>query len=233
MNVIEGVNVDLISPFPVSEARRVFGWMHCYRTLTESDDTPNTLEDFIPYFQSILGLCPSWGIIDKKRITNSQHEAPLVGVGLYEPASIRHGFFHVATARKAFKTGLVDEASQLVIKEIFEKVPTLTRIGGYMDEKNAPAKGLCRRMGFKFEGVLEDMVVRNGAPQNTVYYGLTRRRYEEQCRLTKSIQDNSKVSSEVSAGQWEDSQVRQLDLPLDPEPTSNPTEQVSHNSAQV
>lgn len=182
MNIISGTNVDLIAPFPVSETRRVFGWNHCYRTITENDDTPSTLEEFIPYMESILQVCPSWGIIDKNHITNTKHEAPLVGIGLYEPASLRHGYFHVATARKAFKTGLIDEASAMVLKEVFEGIPTLLRVGAYMDEKNAPAKGLCRRMGFKFEGVAEDMILRNEKPQSIVYYGLTRRRYEELCQ---------------------------------------------------
>lgn len=195
MNLIEGQNVDLISPFPPQEVRRVFGWNHCYRTLTENDDTPNTIDDFERHMQALLSVCPSWGIIDKNHITNIKHEAPLVGIGLFEPAGIRHGFFHVATARKAFKTGLIDEAGQLVIKYLFDSIPTLLRVGAYMDERNAPAKSLCKRMGFRFEGICEDMILRNGEPKNIAYFGLTRRRWNDLCLSQTSIPNNLTASS--------------------------------------
>lgn len=192
MNIISGQNVDLISPFPIGEVHRVFGWNHCYRTLTENDDTPNTMNEFTEHMKRIIAQYPTWGIIDKNHITNVNHEAPLVGIGMFEPATIRHGFFHVATARKAFKTGLIDEAAQLVIKYLFDNIPTLLRVGGYMDEKNAPAKSLCKRLGFKFEGLVEDMIIREGIPRNVVYFGLTKRAWQaqenkEQC-LSQELQ---------------------------------------------
>lgn len=177
MNIISGQNVDLITPFPANEVRRVFGWNHCYRTITENDDTPNNIEDFTKHMEQVLAVCPSWGIIDKNRITNTSHEAPLVGIGLFEPQGTRGGFFHVATARKAFRTGLIDEAGELVIKSLFDNIPTLLRLGAYMDEKNAPAKALCRRMGFKFEGVCEDAFLQNGQPKSLACFGLTRRNW--------------------------------------------------------
>ena len=207
MNIISGQNVDLISPFPPQEVRRVFGWNHCYRTLTENDDTPNTIDDFERHMQALLAVCPSWGIIDKNHLTNIKHEAPLVGIGLFEPAGIRHGFFHVATARKAFKTGLIDEAGQLVIQQLFDSIPTLLRVGAYMDERNAPAKALCKRIGFKFEGLCEDMISRNGEPKNIAYFGLTRRKWNELCLSAKQqttqeqdlVVDSPKEISEVAS----------------------------------
>lgn len=196
MQIISGQNVDLITPFPASEIRRVFGWIHCYRTFTENDDTPNNIEDFTTYMEQILSVCPSWGIIDKNRITNTSHEAPLVGIGVFEPAGVRNGYFHVATARKAFRTGLVDEAGELVLRAIFQGMPLLSRVGAYMDEKNSPAKGLARRLGFKFEGVCEDAVVKDGQPRNVVYFGLTRRNWL--CRVQQQTQDldNSGISQD-------------------------------------
>lgn len=217
MNIISGQNVDLITPFPANEVRRVFGWNHCYRTITENDDTPNNIEDFTTHVQTLLTVCPSWGIIDKNRITNTSHEAPLVGIGLFEPAGSRTGYFHVATARKAFRTGLIDEAGELVIKTLFDSVPTLLRLGAYMDEKNAPAKALCRRLGFKFEGVCEDAILQNGQPKNVAYFGLTRRNWI--CHLDKQ------ALQEVSGANSQDSS--QKPAPSQPEETpALPQEQV-------
>jgi len=131
-----------------------------------------------------LSVCPNWGIIDKNHTTNIKHEAPLVGIIVFEPVCvpgtqiIRNGFFHVATARKAWRTGLVDEAGHLAIEEIFREIPSLLRVSGYMVEKNFPARSLCKRLGFTFEGLAEDMFLREGKPENMVLFGLTRRKFE-------------------------------------------------------
>jgi len=184
MNVISGQNVDLIFPFPLSEVKRTYGWNHCYRTLTETDDTPSTQEDFITWMESVVQTIPTWGIIDKNHITNIKHEAPLIGIGVFEPivclpkGVIRNGLFHVATARKAWRTGLVDEAGLLVIRALFEEIPTLLRVSASIMEKNFPAKALAKRMGFKFEGLTEDAIVKGGIAENLVNFGLTRKRWE-------------------------------------------------------
>lgn len=183
MRIIEGTNVDLINPFPIGELGRTYGWNHCYRSLVESDDTPNTQEHFLQFMAQSLMSCPSWGIIDKNHITNQKHEAPLVGIIVFEPAVVpgtsivRNGFFHIATARRAWKENLSEEAGRLAINEIFNEVPTLLRVSGYMVEKNYPARSLCKRLGFKYEGMCEDMFVRGGEPENMVLFGLTRRNY--------------------------------------------------------
>lgn len=197
MNIITGENVDLIAPFPPGETRRVFGWNYCYRTFQESDDVPTTQVAFTEHIDGVLGVCPSWGIIDKHRVTNQRHEAPLVGVVLYEPAGHRAGYVHFASGRKAFKMGLVDEAMRDVIAAIFAAQPDLLRVGMYMDEKNSPVKWLAKRLGFKFEGVCRDMVIREGMLRDMVYYGLPRR--EWMASLTAPVVDTTPVEEDASA----------------------------------
>ncbi len=175
--VIIGNTVDLISPFPLTEVKRIYGWNHCYRSIVSTDDTPNSQEDFLTHMEQMLPQCVSYGVIDKNHLTNDKHPAPLVGVIIYEPSSLRSGYFHVATARKAWRTGLIDEAGALAIADVFEHIPTLTRVGAYMLEKNFPARGLCKRLGFRQEGLIEDLVVQDGQPANVIYFGLTRRNW--------------------------------------------------------
>jgi RimJ/RimL family protein N-acetyltransferase len=175
MNIIEGTNVDLITPFPAGEMKRIFGWNHCYRTLMDNDDTPNTMMEFTSFMEGLLQVCPSAGIIDKNHLTNARHEAPLVGIIFFEPSGLRSGFIHYASARKAWKAGLLEEALHLGIENIFTALPTLARVGFYLSERNTPAKQLAKRLGFKFEGLFEDMVVNGGKPEGTAYFGLTRR----------------------------------------------------------
>ena len=175
LNIISGENVDLLAPFPAAEARRVFGWSHCYRTLSESDDNPQDIEAFTDRIQGLLASIPTWGVIDKNRLSNDKHEAPLVGVLLWEPVGVRAGYVHFASARKAFKMGLLDEALKLVVRFLFENSPHLLRVGAYIDEKNSAAKSLYRRNGFRFEGCVEDAVLHLGTPASVAYFGLTKR----------------------------------------------------------
>jgi RimJ/RimL family protein N-acetyltransferase len=227
MRIIEGKNVDLIAPFPSGEVGRMYGWMHCYRTLTEDDDSPKNLEEFIQHTHTMLGVCPSWGIVDKWKITNSRHEAPLVGVLLFEPTlspwngQIRNGQLHVATARKAWKTGLVDEASQLVISTLFDELPGLQRLSAYMLEKNFPAKGLARRAGFKFEGLVEDAVVQGGSPQSMALFGLTRRNYDL-CHSHSPLLETPLVASQETSLVVEDRQTPLVDPNQLTEPSQAP-----------
>jgi RimJ/RimL family protein N-acetyltransferase len=183
MEIIAGQNVDLLYPFPAQEVRRVFGWNHCFRTFSENDDVPTGVEEFTAYVESLLQVCPSWGVVDKNQLTNQKHEAPLVGIVLIEPAGVRQAFLHFASARKAFKVGLIDEAAELVAKTAFNNVPDLLRLGAYLDEANGPAKGLLKRLGFRFEGVCHDAALRGGQLRNLVYYGLPRRMWQSNLEL--------------------------------------------------
>jgi RimJ/RimL family protein N-acetyltransferase len=175
MNIIKGTNVDLIAPFPQGEVKRIFGWNHCYRTLAESDDVPNTMMEFTAFMEGLLGAYPSWGIIDKNHLTNARHEAPLVGVIFFEPFTLRGGYIHFASARKAWKAGLLEEALILVVNGLFENAPSLARLGFYLSERNTPAKQLAKKLGFKFEGLFEDMIIHQGKPEGIACFGLTRR----------------------------------------------------------
>jgi RimJ/RimL family protein N-acetyltransferase len=148
--------------------------------------------------QEYLPLCGSWGIIDKNHITNIKHEAPLVGILIYEPASNRTGYMHVATARKAWRTGMIDEAVEIVVEQIFEGIPSLTRLGAYMFEKNSPAISLAKRHNFKYEGTFHDVVVQNGEPANLVYFGLTRSNWQCLKHLSAPHLDSQVPSLEES-----------------------------------
>lgn len=183
MNIIESQNVDLISPFPSQEIKRAFGWNHCYRTIIETDDSPQTIEEFTPHLQQLIQMCPSWGIVDKNHLTNVKHEAPLVGIVVFEPSNARHGYVHVASARRAWKSGLVDEAMKVVIGQLFDQIPTLLRVGACMSERNYPAKALCRRLNMRYEGLFEEMVVKNAIAENVVFFGLTKSKYIQNCQV--------------------------------------------------
>jgi hypothetical protein len=175
MNIISGQSVDLLIPFPLAETQRVFGWKHCYRTLSDDDDVPVEKEAFTASVLSLLPQSLSAGIVDKGQLTSQRHEAPLVGLVLFLPSGQRDGAIHFCAGRKAFKMGLVEEALSLFIPQIFEALPNLLRISALLDESNAPAKSLLKRLGWRFEGVTQDAVMAGGVPRGRVQFGLTRR----------------------------------------------------------
>src|SRR5262249_5964326 len=130
---------------------------------------------------------------------NIKHEAPLVGFISFEPALmpngvVRNGFLHVATARRAWKANLIDEAGQLVLRDLFEGIPSLLRVSAVMSDRNAPAKGLVKRFGFRFEGLIEDAILSDNSPQNMAQFGLTRRNYNLIC--PQQSVDSSEASLE-------------------------------------
>lgn len=177
-DVIQGQTVDLITPYPTSQIKRAFGWMHCYKSITQTDEFPKTFEEFQPYMERYLQVCTSFGIIDKNQLTNRRHEAPLVGILIFEPGGPHNGYWHVATSRRAWGTGLVDEAARLAFQYAFDHYPQLTRLSASIAERNYPARGLTKRLGFKCEGVLEDIMVLDGQPLSMVHYGLTRKNWQ-------------------------------------------------------
>lgn len=212
MRIISGQNVDLLTPFPITEVSRVYGWNHCYRTFTENDDVPSEQVEFTQRMAELISICPSWGLIDKHAITNPKQEAPLIGIGVYEPGGPHHGFMHFASGRKAFKMGLLDEAGAMVVKDLFETFPGLLRVGAYTDDRNSPVKALVRRLGLKFEGLCRDMILKEGKPRNVAYFGITRKEYE--CPSTISCNSLSSTSAEQEVQSPAEPLQLDKDLPM-------------------
>jgi RimJ/RimL family protein N-acetyltransferase len=198
MNIISTLDVDLIEPFPVQEARRVFGWFHAYKNIVETDISPKTPEEFEAFFKALIPNCRSYGIIDKNHKLSIKHEAPLVGIVVFEPQTVYNFYIHVASTRKAWGSGFIDQALNASIDDVFDLVPSLLRISAYVLANNGPVKGLARRMGFKFEGVHSDMVLKDGVPRDLIHFGMTRREWEK--RKTASEENSNKPDEAPSAG---------------------------------
>lgn len=178
MQIIEGRDIDLISPFPPTEYKRIFGWLHCYRTITETTAFPKTAEEFAEKLGKLRNL-QTFGIIDKNNILNVRHEAPLIGMYMFDQDTILNGNAHVASTRKAWGSRLVDQAGQRLIQHVFDTIPNLTRVTVSVLASNAPAKALAKRLGFLYEGRVRDAITVNDTPSDMALFGLTRRDWIE------------------------------------------------------
>jgi len=174
MQIIESENVDLISPFPLNEIKRLVGWLHCYRTMLEFDGGPKTEEEHEFYWRNIIQTYPTWGVIDKNNKLNYKHAAPLIGFFWAEPTNFSNVYMHLTSTRKAWASGLMDEGAHALIKELFEKNPGLLRLSGAILNSNKPAKNFAKRVGMKQDGLFKDFVTQNGQPKAVAHFGLTR-----------------------------------------------------------
>jgi RimJ/RimL family protein N-acetyltransferase len=177
MQILESTNVDLLSPFPPAEAKRIFGWMHAYKSVVETDQSPKTPEEFADYFNNLLPNLKSFAVIDKFNALGMKHEAPLIGMIAFEPQLPWQGCVHVASTRKAWGSGLFEEGARVAIESLFVDNPNLLTINSVILRCNYPVSAFLRKLGFKVDGVLEGMASRNGEPMDLMVTNLNRRRF--------------------------------------------------------
>lgn len=171
MGLIQGVRVELITPYPREDLARVYQWLHACKDLTEDDDSPATPEEY----ESAMGLelvqCISYGI------RRSGCADRWIGLFYFEPAGRRNGYLHIAMDPAAWGRGLADEAAALAIADLFARCGDLTRLSAAILEQNRAAQALARRMGFQLEAQFPDMIVQHGTPRSLMHFGLTRRQW--------------------------------------------------------
>lgn len=181
MHIVQGRDVDLISPFPVKEVPSVIGWTHCYKTIILGDEGPQNDEELSQLLVAHITSHNSWAIVDKANLTKCSKldVPPLVGIIIFEKTSPYNGYIHVASNRKAWgnrlaKPGLIEQAGALVIEDIFKSNPDLNRISIAVEDNNKAAISLAKRVGFKQDGCFKDMIMKAGKPITALHFGYLR-----------------------------------------------------------
>jgi RimJ/RimL family protein N-acetyltransferase len=201
MRIIEGDLVDLITPFPRKELKRVFGWLYCYKSIIETDAFPKTPEEYEEQMSQVIPNILSYAVIDKNNITHNKHETPLVGMFAFEPMSEWNAYIHLASSRSAWKKHLMDEAARLSITDVFSTQPFI-RLSGFILEQNLPVRYMAKRMGWTYEGLLKDWVTQNGVIKDVIHYGYTRAQWlESQPNLSPPapVPDSTETTQEVNS----------------------------------
>jgi len=172
----EGTRVLVVEPFPLKEAHRIFSWMKAFKTVIQTDYSPRTKTEFIAEFKQAYNNVRSFAVIDKNNTLDNK-PIEIVGAIIFEPQGRTNGFLHVASRISAFGSRCIDEAGEIVIKELFESQPELTRLSAVTHYKNNMAASLAKRVGFVKEGKIEDMIVQKGEPKAVLWFGLTRQQW--------------------------------------------------------
>lgn len=178
MLIVNGPEVDLISPFPVNQIHRVYGWMQCVRNLTSHDFGPKTKEDFDVMAQNYIDTMLTFGIIDRDNKLQLSHPAPLVGILAFETPIPTVACMQFASTRKAWGTRIIDQAIQIAVDKLFKDTTYLLRVATLVGEKNTPARTFLKRNGFIKEATFKDMVLVNGSPVNMVQMAALRSQWQ-------------------------------------------------------
>ena len=176
MNIIETPNLDLINPFPKGEIPRIINWIAATQSIYESDDSPKTSSDIIDHLNGYLEGTVSFGIVDRDNWLRTPQIAPIVGIVAFEPMGI-NAYMHFACTRKARGQRLIDQALQGSIDYMFSNY-TLARISACVPVYNHVVKTIIKRVGFEKEGVLQDMLIKEGRTQPVGHFGLLKRNWQ-------------------------------------------------------
>lgn len=174
MRILAGERVDLINPFPINQLERMWAWFHMFKTTAFDDTSPKTKEDFIKYMENMLATSISYGVIDKNQELGFKHEAPIIGFCGFVPSPPASLYGHVASQRRAWGKGLMDEAASMAMDDVWERIPSLLRISACIFAKNRAARAFAERNGFNKDGYFRDIVYVNGEPASMVHYGICR-----------------------------------------------------------
>jgi RimJ/RimL family protein N-acetyltransferase len=183
--VLEGKDVDVLSPFPLRLLPQAVQWLHCHPTLTMADNSPRSPEDLQALLEQALTGHPSYAIVDKHNLSRVKStDMPVVGIVTVEHLPPWSAYVHIASNRKAWgdrlaQPGLLEQGGRLILKELFSEYPELLRVSAAPLSHNAAARGLCKRLGFVQDGLFEDAVRVGGKIKSIVHYGITRSAWEE------------------------------------------------------
>lgn len=180
IKILQGTDVDVLSPFPAALLPQAVQWLHIHPSLTMADNSPRSAEGLLELLEAAVATQPTFGIVDKNNLTRTKAtDLPVVGLVTVQLLPPWSAYVHIASNRKAWgervaKPGLLEQGARLVLEELFSN-PDLLRVNAAPMDHNAAAKGLCRRLGFKQDGLFEDAVLIQGKPRSLAHFGLSRR----------------------------------------------------------
>ena len=177
--VITGDSVDLLSPFPPVYIDRLVKWTHQFKSLLSWDLGPQTDEEIKEHIEDTIANRQTFAVIDKYNLIGLPNPTGPIVVGAFilDVASPVNIYMHVVSQRRVWGKGLIDEAVDVLIKDLFDSNEILLRLSATMVKTNRAVVSFAKRHKFKHEGTISDMLLVNGQPVDVVHMGLTRRDY--------------------------------------------------------
>lgn len=176
-----GKLITLTEPFPPSRLADFHHWLASYPLIARAAEFPGDLADFERRIRECRNL-RTWAVWDRTD--------DLMGILITEPVGVMGARCYVASSRKAWGKGLLDEGARLAIGQSFEAAPGLAWICGIVAAKNAPANSFNQRVGMNLKNILPEL--------GLLHYELTREEWMNQHSRT-SGEPFDRVASSGSA----------------------------------
>ena len=144
------------------------------KMITALDGSPQSEKDFIEFMKNTSPFCRSFGVIDKNNELGLKHEAPIIGFVMFEPMPPCSLYAHIASSRRAWGTGLMEEAAKLAIDEVFKTEPGALRVSAAIPAFNKRAIEFAKKVGMHKDGFFLKAATIKGKPINIVHFGIIR-----------------------------------------------------------
>lgn len=172
LRVIQGTHIDLISPFPLKEVPRIYGWIRSFKSIVEFDGWLHGRKEFKDFYtHQVIPNAPTYGIIDKYNKAVADVGVPLVGFIMAEAAIPANVYINFASNLKALNAELMPEALDLALEDLKKTYPHVIRFSCWLLDKNRPAHRFLSQQGFTKDAKMQSMVTQNGTPKSLVHMG--------------------------------------------------------------
>ena len=167
-----GGGVRLVEPFPPEAIADLYRWLRA-STISKADGFPSEAEEFSGLLSRALPGLRSWAVYDKS-------DGALIGNVMFEPVGLMGGRSYIASARRAWGTGLMDEAARRVRQWIFTDDQRIGYIFGMVLANNAPARAFNERIGMTLKNILPGYSDHGGKRRDMLIFEITREQWQAQ-----------------------------------------------------
>jgi RimJ/RimL family protein N-acetyltransferase len=164
--VIEGKTVILEEPFPRERLDEFHHWLGV-SVICRTDEFPQKSNEFAVAMEKALPGMRSWAVFNKS-------ERSLIGIVMFEPFGLMSGKSYVASGRRAWGTGMMEEAAKIGISQVFTDSPQVGYILGLVTANNFPAKAFNQRIGMTLKDILPSYTIQAGKLRDMLIFELTR-----------------------------------------------------------
>lgn len=163
------VNVEIVSPFPMSDAPRIWAWSEAFRAKVSDDFSPKTLPEFLEHFRQTAEVATTWAVY---------RDGELGGMISYQQASPVVGTAHCVFKKAFWGEATTRVAIQSAVAQMFQRCEKLSLpvLAG-----NLAIISLLKKMGASKEGVLRAQTRRDGKPVDMVMMALFKPTQEKSC----------------------------------------------------
>ncbi len=159
---------SLIEPFPTDRLSDLFHWLNT-SMIARSGQFPDS-DGFAEKIGDLSGM-RSWGVVD------SSDEA-LIGAAILEPVGTMGARSYVASARRAWGKGIMEEAVTECISRSFAQDRNLAWIAGMVVANNMPARHFNERIGMRLKNILPEFAEQGGKRRDLYVYEMDREQWE-------------------------------------------------------